>query len=941
MLFFFLSLNLLLQNISTLVSTLLFASLLGFGACAIANCSVPESETVCSVCADGFMKFSESSCGRCPDDSACINNTATVCVSGTYRSPNASMCLSCPRGYACLQGQSTACPPGTYQDAMGQSDCRACGVGRYNNLSALISLCPLIPPGFYSLIANDTGVSEIFPCTQGSFCVDGITTLCPVGTFQALSGQSNCTVCAANSYNPAPGRATPCLPVPPGSFSIASRSAIRACDPGFFCQQGVSAACPPLTFASTIGAANCSNCSRCSAIEPANVRCDATTGLVSCIDRAPPTISLRGNSTFTVPVRQAFVDPGAVAADARNMTLDVSVRGSVNISTPGIYNLTYTATDAFNNTATTLRQVVVVDLPPVVRLLGPNPADVVQFNAYTDQGIAISFGVLIETLGLPLNTSNTGNATITYRVQGGLQVHSLARTVRVLSKAMEAAAQTAANAAYASAIAAQPLNTTYAAAVCVAAYRAAGGQLQDTAGVVSIASAAAKPPSDSSSSGSGSMIFIIAAIGGIAVLVLIVALVLLMRKRQKMRGSLNLQQAAPSIMELSTTQPNYESIYSHYNTVDDVGEARYESTMYDSHYVATDGYNTLVDGHMLHYGEQMIKPAVPSDYEASADPMRTGAPTSLVIQGYNVLTQGPARYAAPSTLMPGSGPHEYVYTPKESDYAYGSSSSPAPKPRVPGSATPLASSGAAGAEHEYAYDDRPRKMRLGLQAPGPAESADDPSPMPSPRLPPRRGTAPQQSADTNYESSVDSVSAMAQSRRSSQSAAGASTSSVAEGGNSPVAARRQDPAPTATPAKPAQPVVVLQDNPQYSQEVPILQSNPAYQPTAAAAIAAKLDECRSLWLCEGMDRAEAERRLQTQSVGSFLVRSGSGRMAVSVLTSPTTCWHGLVQVSAAGYMLQSSSLRGATISELVALMLLQPETLADCGCRVAMRTPAP
>jgi hypothetical protein len=838
------------------------------GLSAIPNCREPASATECSVCADGFIPLTESVCGPCPSDSACVNNTVTVCAAGTFRNANSSACLPCLPGNACSQGQQTACAPGTFQDQSGRATCSPCGIGRYTNESAWSqAACPPIPPGLYSPVPNATEVSLIFSCPQGSFCINGVATLCPVGSFQILEGQSACDVCPLGSYNPTAGRSTPCLVVSSGfeSIGVSQRSAVRPCDPGFFCTQGVSSPCPALTFASAPGAAHCNNCTRCNAIVPADVRCDATTGLVSCIDRAPPTIRLRGTTPILVPVFQAFADPGVIATDARNTTLDVVVRGAVNITVPGTYNLTYFTEDAFNNTASVSRLVIVQDTPPVARLLGPDPADVIQFSVYVDQGVAITFGSLVRTEGLPLNTSIVGTATITYDIRGGVRVRTVGRTVRILSRDVESAAQQAATAAYARVIAAQPGNTTFAVQACLEAYRDNGGSLQDTSGVVSIASSASRPPSSggsSSDSGLGPILFVVIAVGVIGLLFIIVAIVLLVRKRRSMQGSLQIQQGAPSILELAQPQPDYEHVYSQYNTVDDFGESRYESTLYDSHYAPTEGYKSLETSRIPHYGGggggggTSTDSGTGGEYESSADPMRAGM---VVPQGYNLLTQGPARYAAPTAVMAssnpfavgdrapstassGDAPHEYVYSPKESDYAYGSSPNTSRKPALPvGAERGLKPALPVVGTERGQKPPAQAQIRLGLEVPGPSESVDDPSPSGSPRPTPRHA-----SQTGVYETSLDSMSSDPTGTKPTAHAASPAATETKQSANS-------DPQRTSAPA----PVVVATEHPTYSQEVPILQFNPAYQVSSPTqAMTDMLNGCRSLWFFEGIGRTE-------------------------------------------------------------------------------------
>jgi hypothetical protein len=73
-----------------------------------------------------------------------------------------------------------------------------------------------------------------------------------------------------------------------------------------------------------------------------------------------PTITLNGSSTVEVMLNTAFTDPGATAHDSANNALTVTATGTVNTNAIGSYTVTYSATDANNNTASTTRTVNVV-----------------------------------------------------------------------------------------------------------------------------------------------------------------------------------------------------------------------------------------------------------------------------------------------------------------------------------------------------------------------------------------------------------------------------------------------------------------------------------------------------------------------------------------------------------------------------------------------------
>jgi hypothetical protein len=95
--------------------------------------------------------------------------------------------------------------------------------------------------GYYSAGGPDSGVASAdeVVCGAGSFCVFGIQTYCPFGTFGSREGLSS----AACS-----GRCSAGYECPVGSFS----STASPCPAGFFCSAGISNPCPKGTYSSNV-----------------------------------------------------------------------------------------------------------------------------------------------------------------------------------------------------------------------------------------------------------------------------------------------------------------------------------------------------------------------------------------------------------------------------------------------------------------------------------------------------------------------------------------------------------------------------------------------------------------------------------------------------------------------------------------------------------------
>lgn len=85
-----------------------------------------------------------------------------------------------------------------------------------------------------------------------------------------------------------------------------------------------------------------------------------STVVVTHIDTTAPRITLQGDAAMQLRVNSSYIDAGAQAVDAVDGALSVVSTGSVNTNVLGTYMLTYTATDAAGNEASTTRTIEVV-----------------------------------------------------------------------------------------------------------------------------------------------------------------------------------------------------------------------------------------------------------------------------------------------------------------------------------------------------------------------------------------------------------------------------------------------------------------------------------------------------------------------------------------------------------------------------------------------------
>lgn len=76
-------------------------------------------------------------------------------------------------------------------------------------------------------------------------------------------------------------------------------------------------------------------------------------------DVTKPVVTLVGANPLNVPMAATFTDPGATATDDvdGDLTAEIVVTGTVVADSPGVYTLTYSATDAAGNVGTASRTV--------------------------------------------------------------------------------------------------------------------------------------------------------------------------------------------------------------------------------------------------------------------------------------------------------------------------------------------------------------------------------------------------------------------------------------------------------------------------------------------------------------------------------------------------------------------------------------------------------
>ena len=112
------------------------------------------------------------------------------------------------------------------------------------------------------------------------------------------------------------------------------------------------------------------------------------TRTVTVVDTTAPTISLTGNSNMTHEAATSFSDAGATWTDTLDGNGSATVSGTVNVTAPGDYVLTYSKTDAAGNAATQVTRTVTVQdtTNPVITLTGDVAVTHEAATSYTDDG---------------------------------------------------------------------------------------------------------------------------------------------------------------------------------------------------------------------------------------------------------------------------------------------------------------------------------------------------------------------------------------------------------------------------------------------------------------------------------------------------------------------------------------------------------------------------
>ena len=130
----------------------------------------------------------------------------------------------------------------------------------------------------------------------------------------------------------------------------------------------------------------------------------ATSRVTTTKRKTAPVITLYGDKMISLSIGSAYHEPGYSAkdCDGRDLTSSVTISGKVNVFAAGTYQLTYTVTDSYGNTAITTRTVKVKSNEVAVSgiTLTPNSLTIQIYNS--------------KRLSVNISPSNATNKSVTW-----------------------------------------------------------------------------------------------------------------------------------------------------------------------------------------------------------------------------------------------------------------------------------------------------------------------------------------------------------------------------------------------------------------------------------------------------------------------------------------------------------------------------------------------
>ncbi|MFK7750201.1 MAG: immunoglobulin-like domain-containing protein [Kordia sp.] len=168
-----------------------------------------------------------------------------------------------------------------------------------------------------------------------------------------------------------------------------------------------------------------------------------TVNVVEPVDETVPTITLNGNANINLNVGDSYTELGATATDNLdgNITANISISGTVDTTTAGIYTIRYNVFDAAGNAAAEVTRTVTVEADttiPVITLNGNANINLNVGDSYTELGATATDnldGNITANISISgtVDTTTAGIYTIRYNVSdaAGNAAAEVTRTVTV------------------------------------------------------------------------------------------------------------------------------------------------------------------------------------------------------------------------------------------------------------------------------------------------------------------------------------------------------------------------------------------------------------------------------------------------------------------------------------------------------------------------------
>ncbi|MGB0260008.1 MAG: immunoglobulin-like domain-containing protein, partial [Flavobacteriaceae bacterium] len=212
-------------------------------------------------------------------------------------------------------------------------------------------------------------------------------------------------------------------------------------DPGATAEDNGNNIGPVVASPATLDTSNAGTFNIIYSIEDSSGNSATAVRTVEIVDTEKPTISLLGAEPLSINQDTSYTEQGATATDNVDGNVSVSITGTVDTSTPGVYIRYYDAIDAAGNPATQVtRTITVLDTEaPIITVLGANPDSVNQGTVYNDPGATAedngnNIGPVVASPAT-LDTSNAGTFNIIYSIEDSSgNSATAARTVNVLDR---------------------------------------------------------------------------------------------------------------------------------------------------------------------------------------------------------------------------------------------------------------------------------------------------------------------------------------------------------------------------------------------------------------------------------------------------------------------------------------------------------------------------